>query len=98
MRRTPLRRCGQILIGYCVLLPAGASAAFCAAGPAAAFGSATGLSDLEFRYVMTSARSLPRGRPAKPIEVPGMKPFGLVRKALRSSTVHLPGFAFMPAE
>src|SRR5215470_8309872 len=68
------------------------------AGASAALGSGAGLSDLVLRYVMTSARSLPRGKPAKVIDVPGMNPRGLVRKWSRSSTVHLPPLAFMAAE
>src|SRR5262249_47505317 len=41
-------------------------------GASAAFGNGPGLSDLELRKVMTSARSLPFGRPAKVMEVPAM--------------------------
>src|SRR6478752_4337326 len=36
--------------------------------------------------------------PAKPIAVPGTKPFGLAMNLLRSSNVHSPPFAFMAAE
>src|SRR5580765_7570822 len=36
--------------------------------------------------------------PAKPIAVPGTKPFGLAINLLRSSNVHSPPFAFMAAE
>src|SRR5882757_7673602 len=71
---------------------------FSPAGAAEAVGSGCGLSDLEFRNAITSARSLPRGRPAKLILVPGTKAFGLVRKVLRSSTVQFPPLPFMPAE
>src|SRR5207253_4031205 len=78
--------------------PAGACAGFAAAPASAAFGSGAGLSDFEFRNAITSARSLPRGRPAKLIVVPGTKPLGFVRKVLRSSIVQLPGLPFMPAE
>ena len=38
---------------------------------------------------MTSARSVALEMPAKPIEVPGTKPFGLLRNLLRSSIVHV---------
>src|SRR5215510_7336243 len=67
-------------------------------GASAALGSCAGWSDLLLRYVMTSARSLPRGNPANVMDVPGMNPFGLVRKWLRSSGVHLPPLPFMAAE
>src|SRR6187551_1787532 len=80
--------------------PNGPEALYCfwPAGASAAVGSGAGLSDLEFRKAIRSARSLPRGTPAKPIEVPGTKPFGFCRNAFRSSTVHLPGLPFIPAE
>src|SRR5436190_799295 len=77
---------------------AGASAGFEAAPASAAFGSGAGLSALEFRNAITSARSLPRGRPAKLILVPGTKPRGLVRNLSRSSMLHLPPLLFMGAE
>src|ERR1700741_1042291 len=47
---------------------------------------------------MTSARSESFGIPAKPIAVPGMKPFGLAINLFRSSKVQVPPLAFMAAE
>jgi hypothetical protein len=41
-------------------------------GASAALGSGAGLSDFVLRKLITSARSEPRERPAKLIEVPGM--------------------------
>src|SRR5207248_5998237 len=64
---------------YCGL--AAAAPAGCAPGapPAsAAFGSGAGLSESVLRYVITSARSLPRWIPAKVMLVPGMYPRGLI--------------------
>ena len=66
-------------------------------GASAAFGKGDGLSG--FGEVRDDVgRSLPRGRPAKLIEVPGIEPRGLMRKALSSSMVHLPALAFIAAE
>src|SRR5438045_2001299 len=79
-------------------LPAGASAACGGAPASAAFGRGAGLSDLEFRNAMTSARSLPRGRPVKVILVPGTKALGLVRYVLRSSTDQFPPLPCIAAE
>ncbi|MGY4342605.1 hypothetical protein ACVWW3_007511 [Bradyrhizobium sp. LM2.9] len=55
-----------------------------------AVGNGCGWSDSEFRYAMTSARSESFGMPAKPMAVPGMKPFGLAMNLLRSSNVQVP--------
>src|SRR5262249_3936238 len=64
----------------------------------AAVGSGFGLSDSEWREAITSARWLAFWMPAKPIAVPGMKPFGLVMNWLRSSIVQVPPLALMAAE
>src|SRR3954454_8639847 len=74
------------------------AAGFGAAPASAALGSGCGLSDFELRYAITSARSPPRGSPAKLILVPGTYFWGPARNSLRSSSVQFPPFFFIASE